>query len=172
MAAVIASLGAYAAAFMAVLLLASAGHMLISKARMREAVMALTGVPAWAAMGVLAAAAVVEAGVTLALLLPATRFVAALAAAGLWGAYLVLILRAGRAVDCGCTFGGRAKASTAAQGGRNVGLVAMALLAAAAARVSPPPGIDLLYGVAALGLFALYLALDQLSALTSPGAVT
>ena len=172
MAAVIASLGAYAAAFMAVLLLASAGHKFISRARMREAVANLTGAPAGAAAGLLAGAAAVEAGLAMALLLPATRTAAAVGAAALWAGYLVMILRADHAADCGCTFGGRAKPSNAAQGGRNGVLVAVALFAAAAARLLPAPQLDILYAVAGLGLFALYLALDQLSALIPPGAAT
>ena len=90
----------------------------------------------------------------------------------IWGGYLWLILRAiaqgRRDVDCGCTFGAAHRPLGAYHVARNAVLTGAAVLvtAGSAAGVSGPviaPQI-----LAALVLFALYGALDQVMALTAP----
>ncbi len=172
---VLASLGVYAAAFLALLLLASAAHKLSDPRRMRHAVQGLTGLSGRAAAAATGAAAAFEAVAGLALLWSPTRALAAVSAGLLWAVYLALILRAhvqGRAdVDCGCTFGGGRKRVGGGRGQvrRNLVLIGLALFTAQAAGLAPPAAASALEVLAAAGLFTLYVALDHLAALGSAG---
>jgi len=162
--AILAALDAYAAAFLAALLLASAAHKAISRDRLLRSVRDLTGLPDSLSWLALAAAGGFEFTAGLALAVPATRAVGGFAAAVLWSGYLCLLLltvRAGRdEVDCGCSFGrGRAPLGHF-QFGRNAALITIALCVAAAARFTPPMALRPLEVLGGLAFLTLYAALD------------
>jgi Methylamine utilisation protein MauE len=168
------SLAAQLAAFQAVLLLASAAHKLLRRARTRTVMRVFAGVPAALAPLAVAAAAAAEIGAAVLLWVPALRAEGGLLAALIWGAYLALILRAmalgRRDVDCGCTFGAARRPLGSYAVARNTGLTAMALLVAldfAPSAQQPIGGPQIL---AAFALLALYVALDQAMALAPPRA--
>ncbi len=171
--ALFAELDAYAAAFVAALLIASAGHKLIDRERLARSVGPLTGLNDRMAGPALAAAAAVELAAGLAAAAPATRTLGCLAAALLWCAYLGLMLRAiaaGRAdIDCGCSFGRGHAPLGRVQVRRNLGLIAIALAAGAGARFGTA-AIGPLQILAGLAFLVLYAAFDQV-ALLSPRAI-
>lgn len=160
-------LDTYVAGFLAVLLIASALHKSLDRRRLAGSVEALIGVGGRLALLVLVLAALVEFAAGAALILPATRLYGAVAAAVIWSLYLRLILRAvgeGRAdIDCGCAFGRRSAPLGLFEAGRNLTLVALA--AATAAGAAHAPAVGALEALAGLGLFTLYVAIDQISAL-------
>ena len=162
---VVGPLDAYAAAFLAVLLIVSAAHKALDRRRMAGSVDALLGVGGGLAGVALGCAALAELAAGVALILPTTRLIGAVAAAVIWSAYLRLILRAvdeGRAdIDCGCTFGRRSAPLGMFDAARNLTLVALAAGTAAGAAHAPMVGATEV--LAGLGLFTLYMALEQVS---------
>jgi hypothetical protein len=175
------------AAFLALLLAASAVHKGLRFAYMQRVAHEFADVPRAAAAGAVLAAMLGELSAGILLAVPASRPIGGLLAASIWGGYLALILRAiaagRRDVDCGCSFGtaglgaaglGAAGVGTAGLGRphplggfevvRNALLVIFALCAAgAAARLPAPVAASQL--LAALALLALYGALDQVMTL-------
>ena len=97
------------AAFQAVLLLASGLHKLIRRHRTQAVVHEFARVPRYLAPFAVGLVAAAELFAGLLLLTPSHRAAGGVLAALIWGAYLLLILRAiaqgRREVDCGCTFG-------------------------------------------------------------------
>lgn len=167
------------AAFLSLLLGASAVHKLRDRVRTAMAIGELTGVPpsvATIAVPVLAAA---EIAAGIALWMPSRRCDAALLAAAVWAGYLLFLARAvavGRSeLDCGCSFGSSRHALGAFEVGRAALLVALAFLVAAGAAIGPG-AIAYATGIAALAtqllaavaLLALYAAADQLRANAAP----
>ena len=164
------------AAFLAVLLFASAIHKLVERARSRHAARSLAGLGARAAGIAVAGIVAAEAIAGVALLIPAARSAGALLAAGIWGGYFLMLMRmvvSGRHdVDCGCSFGSTPHALGATALLRTGGLALAALLTAAAtAGTHGARGADFAIGrvatsaCAALALLALYLAFDQIGGL-------
>jgi hypothetical protein len=130
------------AAFLALLLAASAAHKALRFARARSAAQEFAGVPA-------AAAAAAAAGAWL--------------AAALFGAYLALIARAileQREADCGCSFGSARRAPGTFEATRNGVLVMLAMLAALSSAGGALP-VAASQALAGCALLALYAALDQ-----------
>ena len=157
------------AAFMAALLLASGLHKLTRRRRIQAAINELVGLSRRLAplvAGAVAAAELLAGGL---LLTSSHRAIGAALAVTIWGAYLLLILRAivqGRLdIDCGCTFGAARHPLRSYHVARNAVLTGIALLVA----VVPAPGTSVPLAaaqiLAALGLLALYGALDQVMAL-------
>ena len=91
---VVGALDGYAAAFLAVLLIVSAAHKALDRRRMAGSVDALLGASGGLAVVALGCAALAELAAGVALIMPATRLIGAVAAAVIWSAYLRLILRA------------------------------------------------------------------------------
>lgn len=156
------------ALFLAVVLLTAAAHKLVARDRLAAAAARLTGVSPALGQPLSFAAAAVEAGAGLALAAPAARPAGALIAALLWAGYALLLWRAhraGRAFDCGCSFGAQPKIVTLFPVKR---AVILALLAVVVALLpAGMPGVLDLF--AALGFFALYLAAGELAAVSSTG---
>jgi hypothetical protein len=156
------------ALFLAVVLLTAAAHKLVAMDRLATATARLTGVAPALGQPLSLAAAAVETGAGLALAVPAARPAGALIAVLLWAAYALLLLRAhraGRAFDCGCSFGAQPKIVTLYPAKR---AAVLALLAVVVALLpATMPGVLDLF--AALGLFALYLAAGELAAVSSTG---
>jgi uncharacterized membrane protein YphA (DoxX/SURF4 family) len=163
------------AAFLAVLLTASAAHKAFSWRRTRSVVQDFAGVPRPAASAAAFAACALEALAGALLLLPGYRRAGAALAAAILGVYLALIARAvaaGRgAVDCGCNFGAGPRSLGRFEVARNAVLLGAALLLLADADTIASTAPSQL--LAACALFALYVAVDQLTALRPmrPGAV-
>jgi Methylamine utilisation protein MauE len=170
--AVMGALSVQLAVFAALLLLASGMHKLIRLTRARAAIREFAGVPrSWAGF----AAALVAATELLAsvlLWMARYRVAGAVLAGVVWGAYLLLILRAiiqgRREVDCGCSFGTVHGSLGLFQVVRNVVLTSCAVFvawfgAAETASIMMASAIP-----AALALLALYGALDQVMALRPP----
>lgn len=156
------------ALFLAVVLLTAAAHKLVARDRLSAATARLTGLSPALGQPLSFAAAAVEAGAGLALVMPAARPAGALVAALLWAGYAVLLLRAhrgGRAFDCGCSFGSQAKV-VSLYPARRAGFLA-ALAAVTVALPTATPGVLDLF--AALAFFALYLAAGELAAVPSTG---
>lgn len=154
--------------FLAVVLLTAAAHKLVARDRLAAAAARLAGVSPALGQPLSLAAAAVEAGAGLALVAPATRPAGAAIAAVLWAAYAVLLLRAhraGRAFDCGCSFGVSPKIITLYPAKR-AGVLAGLATAAALLPASFPGVLD---PFAALAFFALYLAAGELAAVSSIG---
>jgi len=155
------------AAFLAILLLASAAHKGMRFAHTRKVVQDFVGVPRPAAAAVAFAAVLGELLAAAAALVPAYRLAGASLAALIWGAYLALILRAigqgRRDADCGCSFGPRPHPLGAFEVVRNAVLVAFAVLlgVSAASGAAPVAASQVL---AACALLALYGALEQVMA--------
>jgi Methylamine utilisation protein MauE len=155
------------AAFLALLLIASAAHKAVGWRRTRRVVENFAGVPRPAAAVAAFAACAAEALAGASLVVPELRSTGAWLAAAIFGTYLGLILRAVMqhrgAVDCGCSFGSDPKRLGAFELARNTLLLAAAvLLAAFAHAVSPIAPSQVL---AAGALLALYGALDQVMAI-------
>ena len=155
------------AAFLAVLLIASAAHKALAWRRTRTVVANFAGVPRRAATGAAVAACAFEGLAGLLLILPDHRGAGAALATAIFALYLALIVRAVAqrrgAVDCGCSFGAGSRRLGAFEIARNGALLASALLLVAfAGAVAPLVSSQLL---AACALLALYGAVDQLTAL-------
>ena len=156
-------LGAQIAAFLALLLSASAAHKALRFARARTAAREFAGVPPGGAAAAAVAAACVEALTAVLLIAPACRAAGAWLAAAIFGAYLALIARAileQRAVDCGCNFAGAPRAPGAFEAARNGVLVILAMITALSAAGAALP-VSASQALAACALLALYAALDQ-----------
>jgi|GEM_PF-965758 len=169
---------AQVAAFLAVLLLASAAHKGMRFAHIRKVVQEFVRVPRSASAAVAFAAALGELLAAAALLAPAYRWAGASLAALIWGAYLALILRAigqgRRDADCGCSFGPKQHPLGAFEVARNAVLMALAVLVgiSAASGAVPAAASQVL---AACAFLALYGALEQVMAVRPPlrrGAAT
>lgn len=160
-------LAAQLAAFLAMLLLASAAHKGVRFAHARKAVREFAGVPRSASAAVASAAAVGELLAAAALLVPAYRLAGASLAVLIWGAYLALILRAigqgRRDADCGCSFAAKPHPLGAFEVARNAILVAFAVLVGVSAASGAVP-VAASQVLAACALLALYGALEQVMA--------
>jgi len=155
------------AAFLALLLAASAAHKAQNFARARTAAHEFAGVPRGLAAAAAAAMALAEAIAAALLIAPVHRAAGAWLATAIFGAYLALIARAiveRREVDCGCSFGPPARSLGAFAAIRNGVLVVLALLAALSSAAGAMP-VAASQGLAACALFALYIALDQVMGL-------
>jgi uncharacterized membrane protein YphA (DoxX/SURF4 family) len=155
------------AAFLAVLLIASAVHKALGWRRTRTVVQDFGGVPRRAASAAALAACAIEALAGALLLLPDHRRAGAALATAVLGVYLALIARAVAvdrgAVDCGCSFGGGSRHLGKFEIVRNAVLLAAALLVLTCADASATMAPSQL--LAACALLALYGAVDQLTAL-------
>jgi uncharacterized membrane protein YphA (DoxX/SURF4 family) len=156
------------AAFVALLLMASAIHKVMRRERAERVVHEFAGVPRSAAPWTVLAVAAGELLAGALLLLPAYRLDGALLALAIFGAYLALILRAivqgRRDVDCGCSFGPTRHALGAFEVARNSLLVIFAVLVAVSS-MSGGESVSAAQGLAAFALLALYGALDQVMSL-------
>lgn len=158
---------AQVAAFLAVLLVASAAHKALNWGRTWTVVQNFAGVPRSAAAVAAVAVCAIEALAGLLLILPDYARPGAALATALLGLYLALIVRAVAqrrgAVDCGCSFGAGSRRLGTFEIARNAVLLAAALfLLVFAGAVAPLVPSQLL---AACALLALYGAVDQLMAL-------
>ena len=163
---------AQVAAFLAVLLIASAIHKTFGWRRTRAVVQDFGGVPRRAASAVALAVCAIEALAGALLILPDHRRAGAAFATAILGVYLALIARAVAVdrgvVDCGCSFGGGSRNGRSRKLGkfeivRNAVLLTAALLLLAGADgIATMAPSQLL---AACALLALYGAVDQLMAL-------
>ncbi len=155
------------AAFLAVLLIASALHKAGSWRRTRSVVQDFAGVPRRAASAAAVAVCTVESLAGALLLLPDHRRAGAALAAAILGVYLALIARAVArhrgVVDCGCSFGAGSRKLGTFEVVRNATLLAAALLLLAYTDVIASIAASQL--LAACALFAVYGAVDQLMAL-------
>jgi hypothetical protein len=162
-----AALLAQLAAFLAVLLIASAAHKAARFARTREVVVNFAGVPGSAAAVAAAAACAIEGLAGLLFILPDHGRAGAALAAAILALYLALIARAVAerrgALDCGCSFGAGPRRLGMFELARNSVLLASALLLFAFADTLAPLAPSQL--LAACALLALYGAIDQLGAL-------
>jgi hypothetical protein len=158
-------LAAQAAAFLALLLLASAIHKLIRPARARAAVVEFAAIPQRFAYLALIGVCLAELAAGYGLLNPAGRTAGAVLAALIWSGYLLLIFRAilqgRRYVDCGCSFGHSVRplgTYQALRGAMLIGLAAVVAMLSAGFEATTPTAAELLAAAAFLGLYA---ALDQ-----------
>lgn len=179
-AAVAAAAAAQIGAFLSLLLLVSAAHKILRRARALRAAQDLGGIRRGAAAWIVAALAAAEAGAGLSLWTSAGRTAGAWLAASIWSVYFAALLRAvsaGRSnVDCGCSFG---EAQRALGGFHWMRALVLALLCVFVALSSArDPGAaarawsiaDLATRlVAGFGMIAVYGALDQLTALRPLG---
>lgn len=161
-------LAAQLAAFLALLLAASAAHKGLRWEHTRAVVRNFAGVPQGAAFSAALIAVSAEAAAAALLVVPAWRALGALLAASLLTVYLALIagaLIAGRRdVDCGCSFGPARHALGGFEVGRNAVLAGMALFVAASA-LRGGPAIAASQTLAAVALVALLAALEQVAGL-------
>jgi len=156
------------AAFLAVLLAASAAHKALAFARTRQAIREFARIPDFAAAPALVASIAGELLAAALLFVPAYRVLGALLASLILTVYLALIVRSlvsGRSdVDCGCSFGPAKHSLGGFEAGRNAVLAALSLVAAwSSARGGA--AIAASQVLAASALVALYAALDQVMAL-------
>jgi hypothetical protein len=155
------------AAFLAVLLIASAVHKALTWRHTRTVVQNFAGVPRPAASFAAVAACAIEGVAGLLLVLPDHQRAGAALAGMILGLYLALIVRAVAqrrgAVDCGCSFGASPRRLGPFEIARNAVLLAAAMLLFAFADVVAPLVPSQL--LAACALLALYGAVDQLTAL-------
>jgi Methylamine utilisation protein MauE len=174
------AVAAQLAAFEALLLIASALHKGATWSRARTAVQRFAGVPTSMASAVLGSVIAGEVVAGALLIVPVTRMAGGITASLIWAMYLGLIVRAisqGRSdVDCGCSFGSAQRPLGAFQTARNAVLMALALFIAVvsggigdafsggSAAVAAGGAILSFQLLAALGLLALYGALDQVMA--------
>jgi uncharacterized membrane protein YphA (DoxX/SURF4 family) len=161
-------LAAQLAAFLALLLTASAAHKWSRWEHTLGVARDFAGVPRAAAPAAAVGVGLAEWSAAVLLFLPAYRLPGALLAASVLTVYLALIARsliAGRRdIDCGCSFGPARHRLGAFEAGRNAVLAGMALLVAASA-VRGGPAIAPSQALAAAALLALYGALDQVMGL-------
>lgn len=162
------------AAFLTALLIASAIHKLIRRARTQGVVRKFAGVPQRLSAIAVIAVALAELLAGLSLLVPTYRAAGAMLAALIWGGYLGLILRAiaqgRRDVDCGCSFGATQRPLGAYQVARNAVLTGLAAAVAAVSAVNAGGAVTASQVLASLTFLALYGALDQTMALQPPRA--
>jgi len=155
------------AAFLALLLAASATDKWMRWPNSMRAVHEFAGVPHPAAAAALVAVGLAELLAAALLLGSVHRAGGAGLAALIWGTYLALMLRAlakgRRDVDCGCSFGGARHPLGAFEVSRNALLALLASLVAFTPTVAQGPVLSRL--LAAAALLALYGALDQVMAL-------
>lgn len=150
------------ALFLALVLLGAAAHKAVQRERLVLAVARLVGLRVPTAMLVLAVAAVLEAVAALAICIPQTMTAGLAAAALIWTAYaLALLRRRGTVLDCGCDFVRREKPVGTAMIARPVLLAALALASA----LAPPQGWSIDTPFAAAALLALWFASSELAAL-------
>ena len=163
------ALAGQAAAFEALLLLASAVHKLLKWTPLLGVVRQFGRVPASMAPFALGAVAAAEVGAATLLLVPAWRTLGALLAAAIWSMYLLLIVRAiaagRRDTDCGCSFGAVQRPLGGFQVTRNGVLLALAVAVAMAGGRASGAGAPVSQLLAACALLALYGALDQVMGL-------
>jgi methylamine utilization protein MauE len=161
-------LGSQLAAFLALLLAASAMHKGVRWAHTQSVIHEFAGVPRAAAAWAAVAALLGELLAAALLFVPASRLIGALLAALIWGAYLALILRAivqgRRNVDCGCSFGSSRHPLGAFDVTRSVVLVVFAVLVGTSAANGAVP-VSASQVLASCALLALYGALDQVMTL-------
>jgi hypothetical protein len=161
-------LAAQLAAFLALLLAASAAHKWLRWEPTLGVLRDFAGVPRAAAPAAALTVGLAEWSAAGLLFLPAYRVLGALLAASLLTGYLALIARVlitgRRDIDCGCSFGSARHRLGAFEVGRNAALAAMALFVAASA-VRGGPAIAPSQALAACALLALYGALDQVMGL-------
>jgi hypothetical protein len=149
--------------FLALVLIAAAGHKVIERDRLATSAAVLTGASVALGPVISLGAASVEAMAALALIFPASRSVGSLLAASIWAIYgLALIRHYGSPLDCGCNFVSQEKPVDVFTVFRAFGLSALGLAVFA---VTQQP-FALLFIFAALGFFALYLALGELLSIT------
>ena len=155
--------------FLALVLALSSAYKLLKRERLATAAARLTGLPlSGGALASLSAAAL-EATSSLAIVLPETRAIGALIAAVLWLGYAALLAgHLGQSLDCGCSLASREKPVSLALVAKATGLAALALLVACV----PAGPYSIVAPFAALGIFVLYLALDELLALPRPSRRT
>lgn len=162
-------LAAQGAAFLALLLAASAVHKASRWRRSLEVVRGFAGVPGPLAAASLGVAVVAELAAGVLLVLPQTRASGAVLAAAVWTVYLALLLRAifqnRRNVDCGCSFGSSHRSLGAFQVTRNAALACASAAVAAASASGAVPAVAASQLLGAAALLALYGALDQVMAL-------
>jgi hypothetical protein len=155
------------AAFLALLLAASAAHKALGWRRTQRVVRDFAGVPRSAASGAAFVACVAEALAGASLMVPDYRRAGAGLAAAIFAVYLGLIARAvvqrRGEVDCGCSFGAGRKNLGAFEVARNAALFASALMLTVYANEASSIAASQL--LAACALLALYGALDQVMAL-------
>jgi hypothetical protein len=169
-------LAAQIAAFLALLLAASAVHKWWRFGPTLQVLRDFAGVPRAAAAAVAVTVGLVEWLSAALLFIPSYRVLGALIAAIVLTVYLALIARsviAGRRdVDCGCSFGPARHSLGGFEAGRNAVLAALALFVAASSARGGPV-IEFSQVLAAAAMLALYAALDQVMALRPmrPGAV-
>jgi hypothetical protein len=161
-------LSAQCAAFLALLLAASAAHKWSRWQHTLGVAQDFAGVPSAAAPAAALGVGLAEWLAAGLLFLPAYRMLGALLAASILTVYLALIGRAliagRRDIDCGCSFGSARRRLGAFEAGRNAVLAAVALFVAAST-VHGGPAIAPSQGLAAAALLALYGALDQVMGL-------
>jgi hypothetical protein len=158
-------LAAQLAAFIGLLLAASAGHKWLRWEHTLGVLREFVGVPRAAAPTTAMMVGVIECAAAALMFLPAHRLFGALLAATVLIAYLALIVRSltvgRRDVDCGCSFGAPRHALGAFEVTRNAVLAVLALgVAVSSARGAAAIAASQVLGAAAL--LALYAALDQL----------
>ena len=163
---VLGQLAAQAAAFLALLLGASAAHKWMRWRDSMRAVHEFAGVPRRGASAALIVVGLAEIAAAV-LLEGANRAAGAGLAAVIFGIYLALMLRAlasgRRNVDCGCSFGAGRHRLGPFEVSRNALLVLLALLVAGEAGGVHTPLLS--RWLAAAALLALYGALDQVMSL-------
>jgi hypothetical protein len=154
-----------AAAFLALLLIASAIHKLALPARTREVIEDFAGIPQRFASLALIGVPLAELCAGVGLFSPAVRAAAALLAALIWSGYLLLILRAifqgRRYVDCGCSFGHSFRPLGKTQALRGAVLIGLATVVAALSTYPTGTAFTASQLLAAAAFLALYAALDQ-----------
>jgi uncharacterized membrane protein YphA (DoxX/SURF4 family) len=158
-----------AAAFEALLLIASALHKAVQWSPLRGVVREFAGVPSSLAPLVLAGVAGLEAVAGGLLWVPRLRTVGALLAAAVWTTYLALIGRAilqgRRDADCGCSFGPAHSPLGSYQAARNALLIGLAIGVALDGLHPAEGSLQASQLLAACALLALYGALDQVMGL-------
>ncbi|CAH0357233.1 MauE/DoxX family redox-associated membrane protein [Sphingobium sp. CECT 9361] len=149
------------ALFLCITLVGAAAHKLAGLDRAASAVAGLLGFDA-SARSLAIAAACVELAIGLAALIPTARTGALIGAAILWGGYALLldrVARSGRAgFDCGCSLSRRSSDS----GDQRLLAAALAALALAVALSPAHAAPGFMSMIAALGLFAIYIAIGEL----------
>ena len=169
-----ASMAAYLAAYIGLLLLASAAHKFADPQRAREAVRSLLGLGEAGTRSAWMAAAALEIAAAVAVLSTDARLAGAVLAATLWAGYVAAILLAvlrGKSVDCGCSFGGGRQHSVTASLGRSTALLLLAIALAATNIVLPAQALGVLAILGGVALLVLHVAFD-LTHPPAPGTVS
>lgn len=165
----LAALATQAAAFEALLLMASALHKGVKWRHFEDVVRRFAAVRPALAPSVLGIVVALEVAAAASLCVPGLRVMGAVVAALVWMAYLGLILRAilqGRGdADCGCTWGPTQRPLGAYQVTRNGVLLGLAVFIALATPGTSAGAVQGSQVLAACALLALYGALDQVMAL-------